>query len=291
MGLQGKKVLLSGSFDGLGDVKAALVEHGAVVASGFAQDVEVVFEGKGAGGEVDDARQFGIPVKSAAALEAMLTGKEAPKAAAGGPAHDYDDSYMRAGDDDAYDPGYAGASSGSVGMNDRPAPARGSTDKPERSAAAPGDAPSFEKGDRVKIIGGTEGVGVVGEIFWWGDSRYGDGMRAGVRGPEEDESYWVDAIHLGDPSEEIAEEVLEAAKEAAKFRKGDRVRVIEGRDAGSVGVIFWWGESKYGEGMRAGIEADDGEKVWADAAELEQADDGGGAAPSNDDYNEDDIPF
>ena len=76
-------------------------------------------------------------------------------------------------------------------------------------------------------------------------------MRAGVRGPEEDESYWVDAIHLGDPSEEIAEEVLEAAKEAAKFRKGDRVRVIEGRDAGSVGVIFWWGESKYGEGMRA----------------------------------------
>ncbi len=295
MGLKGKKVLLSGTFQGMGDVKAALEKQGAVVANGFAPDVEVVFQGKNPGGEVDDARQFGIPVKGSDALEALLTGKEAPKAQVA--AYDYDDSYFRGGDDvDSYDPGYATVASNPVGVNDRPAPVRGSKQKPERPAKGAkmveAAAMDFEKGDRVKIVSGKEGVGVIGEIFWWGESRYGDGMRAGVRGPGEDESYWVEAEHLGSPEQEIPEEVMEAAKEAMKFRKGDRVKVIEGPDSGSVGVIFWWGESKYADGMRAGIECDDGDKVWADAAELEKADGGGGAsADVQDDYNEDDIPF
>ena len=43
--------------------------------------------------------------------------------------------------------------------------------------------------------------------------------------------------------------------------------------------------------LKMTVECDDGEKVWADAAELEKADDGGGAADAVDDYNEDDIPF
>ena len=57
------------------------------------------------------------------------------------------------------------------------------------------------------------------------------------------------------------------AKEAARFDRGDRVRVISGKDEGAEGTIFWWGESKFGDGMRAGIETDGG-KVWVDAIHL-----------------------
>ena len=294
MSIKGKKVLVSGTFAGVDDVAGALRGLGAEVVTKFSMDVEIVFEGKGATGDVDNAIQFGIPVRDAAALEALLAGKEvsAPRAPA---AFDYDDSYMHSSDQDDYDPGYVAMASQPVNMNDRSAPSRGQKERPANNPSTNGDREelNFERGDRVKIVSGLEGVGVVGEIFWWGESRYGEGMRAGVRGPGDDESYWVDAIHLGYPDDDIPEEVMEAAKEASKFGKGDRVRVVEGRDAGSVGVIFWWGESKFGDGMRAGIETDSGEKVWADAAELEASEDGGGS--SNDSYDDggfdDDIPF
>ncbi len=55
---------------------------------------------------------------------------------------------------------------------------------PERKEAP------LEKGTRVRITRG-EGAGEEGEIFWVGPSRFGQGMRYGIRGSDE-ETYWVD---------------------------------------------------------------------------------------------------
>lgn len=51
------------------------------------------------------------------------------------------------------------------------------------------DKPELDKGTRVKIVG-TKDAGAEGEIFWTGQSRYGPGMRYGVKDGEE--TYWVD---------------------------------------------------------------------------------------------------
>ncbi len=54
---------------------------------------------------------------------------------------------------------------------------------------------TFDKGDRVTIVGGGQGEGVTGEVFWIGESKFGPGMRYGVRAGE-DATYWVDGAHL-----------------------------------------------------------------------------------------------
>lgn len=60
------------------------------------------------------------------------------------------------------------------------------------------------------------------------------------------------------------------------FGKGTRVRVAEGDHEGVVGEIFWWGRSKYGNELRAGVEPDEGdEKVWVMAKELVAVDEDG----------------
>ncbi len=53
-----------------------------------------------------------------------------------------------------------------------------------------GPGVTFAKGDSVKIIAGSAGVGSVGDVFWSGASKYGEGMRYGVRVDED--TYWVD---------------------------------------------------------------------------------------------------
>ncbi len=157
--------------------------------------------------------------------------------------------------------------------NDAPPPEEiwASSAQPAQGESNTEGTREFGRGVTVKIVGGKEGVGHVGDIFWWGESKYGEGMRAGVSGPG-DISYWVDEENLGWPDEEVPEEVLKAAEAAGEMGKGDRVLVKAGRDSGAEGVIFWWGESKYGEGMRAGLETDDGKTIWADAGDLEVVD-------------------
>lgn len=180
------------------------------------------------------------------------------------------DDYMPSGEPAGFDspppprdfpPPSAGPRSGS-----RSGPKSGSRSGSDQSSK--GGERAFGRGEEVKIIGGAEGLGVVGEIFWWGDSKFGEGMRAGVRGPG-DVTYWVDEEHLGWPDEDVPEEALAAAADQPSFGKGDRVRILDGKDAGTEGVIFWWGESKYGDGMRAGIKTDSEETVWSDASSLE----------------------
>ena len=64
----------------------------------------------------------------------------------------------------------------------------------------------YNKGARVKIIRGRSGVGVSGEIFWKGDSRYSDGERLGIRG-DDGETYWIDD---GDAIRRVREQVFVA---------------------------------------------------------------------------------
>jgi hypothetical protein len=52
-------------------------------------------------------------------------------------------------------------------------------------------SPRLEKGDAVEIVGGRD-AGKRGEVFWVGESKYGKGMRYGVRGADDEETYWVD---------------------------------------------------------------------------------------------------
>ncbi len=241
MKLDGASVVVTGTFPDYddGELEELLRERGADVVS-MNPGVELVIAGDAPGSEYDEARELGIRVVEAEGLAALLEGREPEPAVV-----------------DASPP------------PEEPPPAEA-----EPIPGLPPNEPTddgereFGKGARVKIVSGLEGVGVVGEIFWWGESKYGDGMRAGVSA-DDDETYWVDEENLGWPDEDIPEDVLEAAKEASEFRKGDDVRVKSGKHEGATGVIFWWGESKWGDGMRAGVETEDDQTIWVDAEHLE----------------------
>lgn len=120
----------------------------------------------------------------------------------------------------------------------------------------------FDKGRTVKIVSGPEGVGMIGEIFWWGPSKFGEGMRAGIDGLD-GEKYWIDEKHLGWPDEEIK------APDEHPLGKGSKVVVTGGDHQGESGTIFWWGKSKYGAGMRAGVKTEDDATLWVDEADLD----------------------
>lgn len=78
--------------------------------------------------------------------------------------------------------------------------------------------PPLDKGARVRITGGRD-AGKTGEVFWVGESRYGPGMRYGVRGPGEDETYWVDEAQVElDESAPSSAPAPAARDDSAAFR-------------------------------------------------------------------------
>jgi hypothetical protein len=84
----------------------------------------------------------------------------------------------------------------------------------EKGAPPPpeGSQPSteeFEKGDRVRIRAGDD-KGVVGSVFWVGESKFGKGMRYGIRGDDE-ETYWADQAQV-EASDEPAPEGQASAR-------------------------------------------------------------------------------
>ncbi|MEM1347433.1 MAG: hypothetical protein AAGI01_02685 [Myxococcota bacterium] len=278
MNVEGSKVIVAGTFEGV-DVKAVrgkLEEQGALLVDEVSPDVAVVFAGGGVDRLAAGAMELGVQVHGAEALVAWLESGELPKLEVAAP---YEEPMFFA--DDAV-PDY-------VTYEEAPEPVDWAS--PSEGATGRG----FDKGVTVKIVGGTDGVGVVGEIFWWGNSKYGEGMRAGVRGPGEEETYWVDEEHLGWPDDEVPFHVQELAQKASAFKRGDHVRIIAGKDQGAEGTIFWWGESKWGPGMRAGIETTDGGKAWVDAEELELAGEAligpSGSGGSGGGFSDDEIPF
>lgn len=271
MKLDGTKVVVTGTFAKFSGDKLAeeLTSRGAVIVDRVTPDVQTVFAGTDPDRLIDDAMAMGIRVRDEEELIAALEGREAPRRIVEAPIvppsePDYE-SYGQIPDSEPRRKNSPMSQGGSP-LGQKPAGER-----------------VFERGARVKILGGREGVGKVGEIFWWGESKFGDGMRAGVTG-DDDIKYWVDEADLGWPDDELSPEAIETVKASKGLGKGVEVRIIAGKAEGETGTIFWWGPSKWGEGMRAGVETDSGEKVWADAAELEALD--GDDAP-----DDDDIPF
>ncbi len=59
----------------------------------------------------------------------------------------------------------------------------------------PPERPVLDKGAPVRITGGREGVGEEGEVFWVGESKFGPGMRYGVKNAE-GETFWVDEAEV-----------------------------------------------------------------------------------------------
>lgn len=131
----------------------------------------------------------------------------------------------------------------------------------------PDAAPKYAKGDRAAIASGKQGVGIRGEIFWLGPNKYGPGHRYGLRG-DNGETYWVDEASLGPEAD--APEAPKVEREAKPaLAKGQRVMITRGAGKGTAGEVFWTGDSKFGNGMRYGVRADDEQTYWVDDHELE----------------------
>ncbi len=120
----------------------------------------------------------------------------------------------------------------------------------------------MEKGARVTITGGRQGVGQSGTVFWKGPNNWGEGERLGVKG-DDGETYW-----LSDDSVEAATGPAPVLEAGPTFAKGDRVAFKQGANEGT-GVVFWIGESRQGPGQRLGVRDDapegDDDAVWIDS--------------------------
>ena len=278
MKLDGIKVVVTGTFANYPaeELVDELASRGAVVVDRVTPDVQTVFAGTNPDRLIDDAMALGIRVRDEEELRAALEGREPPRRVVDAPIVPPDEPDYES---------YGQIAEGETGRASSPMAQK--TSPMGQKTSPMGQVTSservFERGARVKIVGGREGVGKVGEIFWWGESKFGDGMRAGVTG-DDDIKYWVDEADLGWPEDELSPEAIETVKASKGLGKGVDVRVIAGKSEGETGTIFWWGPSKWGEGMRAGVETHSGEKVWVDAAELE-------ALETDDTPEDDDIPF
>ena len=117
----------------------------------------------------------------------------------------------------------------------------------------------MDKGQRVKIVGGRQGVDQSGTIFWKGPNKWGNGERLGVRG-DDGETYWV-----SDEDCEAATGDAPVQEAGDTFAKGDRV-TFTNKGQESRGTVFWIGESRNGPGQRLGVNDDAGEDAaWLDA--------------------------
>ncbi len=282
MKLKDTKVLLVGEFDDMGALMERLKKRGAIIATHIERDVECVFVGDGEPGDADNAKELGLRIADLASLNEALEGEEPAPVVYQEESVDVSSmpAYLMEGppiQDDGYMPNdedYSDFSNASeVKKSSSTAPKKTTQTKTQQTAptsapGANGEENEVAKGDSVKIIGGKQGVGEVGEVFWLGENKYGPGIRAGVK-TADGQTYWVDTNELGSTDAVVSETEIEAAKENSKFGKGDSVKITGGDGSGSEGTIFWWGESKFGPGMRAGVEAEDGEKYWVDAEHLE----------------------
>lgn len=117
----------------------------------------------------------------------------------------------------------------------------------------------MEKGERVEIVGGRDGVGQIGAIFWKGPNKFGPGDRYGVRA-DDGATYWVVEAEI----QRSGAPVAAPPDTGETYAKGDRVSVTQ-RGVESEGSVFWLGDSKAG-GQRLGIKPDSGEEaIWIDA--------------------------
>lgn len=121
------------------------------------------------------------------------------------------------------------------------------------------DRPShvLEKGERVFVrqLGKPD---VRGKVTWVGPSKYGPGMRYGVRA-DGGGMHWVD--------EENVERETPLTESAGGVQKGSRVRVIGGPHEGVEGDVYLMGPTG-----RVGVRDDDEETYWVEREHLKLAD-------------------
>ena len=142
----------------------------------------------------------------------------------------------------------------------------------------------MKKGTRVQIIGGRNGKGESGTIFWTGKNKWGDGERFGVRA-DSGETYWV-----ADKDVEPTNAAPPPAEAGPTFNKGDRVAFsVRGREG--TGTVFWIGKSKHGPGQRLGVRDDDPESsedaVWLEARQARAIEGEAPPRPQQGHYDED----
>ncbi|GAB5545307.1 MAG: hypothetical protein RID81_42485 [Sandaracinaceae bacterium] len=113
----------------------------------------------------------------------------------------------------------------------------------------------FKKGDRVfaRQLGKPD---VRGKISWVGQSRFGIGMRYGVKG-DDGITYWFDEEHV-EPESNPGE------RGPNEMGKGSRVRVVSGPHEGVIGDIYLWVPTG-----RIGIRDDDENTYWVERKQIE----------------------
>lgn len=280
MKLKGTKILLTGKFENIEELKENLIRRGAILCDTIARDVEYVVTGNERTRIADDAQELGIRTLDSDFLNQVLEKPEPEHQVETFSQQEFGEmpAYLREGPpvDDFYRPTEEyddfgesvnmAATKANSKINSKDTSTSNSETTREKKEKTDGE---IAKGSRVKIIGGKEGIGDIGDVFWLGENKYGPGMRAGVK-TEKGITYWVDTNDLGSVDAHVSDTEIEASKENSKFGRGDDVRIISGEGVGATGTIFWWGESRFGPGMRAGVEAENGEKYWIDAENLEK---------------------
>ncbi|MAC26129.1 MAG: hypothetical protein CMN31_09325 [Sandaracinus sp.] len=109
------------------------------------------------------------------------------------------------------------------------------------------------KGDRVHVrrLGKAD---VTGKIYWVGPSKYGPGLRFGVKA-DDGSKHWCD--------EEDVERVDGGPKEGpGGLKKGSTVRVTAGEHEGVEGEVFFYSKG------RVGVRDDHEEMYWVNEGEV-----------------------
>ena len=113
----------------------------------------------------------------------------------------------------------------------------------------------LKKGDRVfaRQLGKPD---VRGKITWVGQSKYGAGMRYGVKG-DDGITYWFDEEHV-EPETPAAGE-----RKPGEMGKGSRVKVVKGPHEGVEGDIYLWVPTG-----RIGVRDDDENTYWVERDQI-----------------------
>ena len=126
----------------------------------------------------------------------------------------------------------------------------------------------MDKGTFVSITEGQH-EGKSGTIFWTGPDKFNPGeTRLGLK-TSSGETIWIGSGQVQVADEDAVQQQESAAPapttsaDLPALSRGMRVRFGE-----QTGTIFWAGPSKFGDGLRVGVEADDGNKHWLDGSQV-----------------------
>ncbi|MBT3220611.1 MAG: hypothetical protein HN348_16115, partial [Proteobacteria bacterium] len=77
----------------------------------------------------------------------------------------------------------------------------------------------MDKGTRVRIVKGRNGIDQTGTVFWEGPNKFGSGTRLGIEG-DNGQTYWIPTDNV----EELGAAAATAAPEEPVLERGMRVQ-------------------------------------------------------------------